>query len=148
MHRVPSGGVTTFGPLIVKSFGFNAFNTILLNIPFGAVQIIATLGGAAFATWTRKKGPALALLCLPPIIGCSMLLTITHTVAHRGPLLLGYYLISFYPGISEYCAFFGKPVLIVWKLLSSILGRLKTQPERPRRRQRQHFSSLARALAM
>jgi len=29
-----------------------------------------------------------------------MLLTITHTPAHRGPLLVGYYLISFYPGIT------------------------------------------------
>ncbi|RDW88008.1 hypothetical protein BP6252_00040 [Coleophoma cylindrospora] len=97
---VPSGGVTTFGPLIVKSFGFNAFDTILLNIPFGAVQIIATMGGAAFATWTKKKGPALAFLCVPPIIGCVMLLTLTHDVANRGPLLVGYYLISCYPGIT------------------------------------------------
>jgi hypothetical protein len=87
--------------LIVKGFGFDSFHTILLNIPFGAVQIIATMGGAAFATWTKKKGPALALLCIPPIIGCVMLLTITHTARHRGPLLVAYYLISVYPGISE-----------------------------------------------
>jgi hypothetical protein len=97
---IPSGGVTTFGPLIVSSFGFNPFNTILLNIPFGAVQIFATLGAAWFATYTKRKGPALAMLCIPPIIGCVMLLTITHTVSHRGPLLVGYYLISFYPGIT------------------------------------------------
>ena len=91
---IPSGGITTFGPLIVNSFGFDSFKTILLNIPFGAVQIIATLGGAAFATWTKRKGPALALLCIPPIIGCVMLLTISHTKAHRGPLLVGYYLVG------------------------------------------------------
>jgi hypothetical protein len=119
--RIPSGGITTFGPLIVKGFGFDSFHTILLNIPFGAVQIIATLGGAAFATWTKKKGPALALLCIPPIIGCVMLLSIEHTAAHRGPLLVAYYLvclfssqiiansltlfdlqISCYPGISKF----------------------------------------------
>ncbi|PMD17790.1 MFS general substrate transporter [Hyaloscypha hepaticicola] len=97
---IPSGGITTFGPLIVNSFGFNAFNTILLNIPFGAVQIVATMGGAAFATWNKRKGPALALLCIPPIAGIVMLLCIKHTAANRGPLLVGYYLISFYPGIS------------------------------------------------
>ncbi|KAL3420960.1 major facilitator superfamily transporter [Phlyctema vagabunda] len=97
---VPSGGVTTFGPLIVKSFGFDSFKTILLNIPFGAVQIIATLGGAAFATWTKKKGPALAIMCLPAIAGCVMLLTISHTVGNRAPLLIGYYFISVYPGIT------------------------------------------------
>jgi hypothetical protein len=91
--RIPSGGITTFGPLIVNSFGFNAFNTILLNIPFGAVQIVATMGGAAFATWTKRKGPALALLCIPPIAGCIMLLVIEHTKSNRGPLLVGYYLV-------------------------------------------------------
>lgn len=97
---IPSGGISTFGPLIINSFGFNKFNTILLNIPFGAVQIVATMGGAAFATWTKRKGPPLALLCIPPIVGCIMLLVIEHTTSNRGPLLVGYYLISFYPGIS------------------------------------------------
>ncbi|KIM98800.1 hypothetical protein OIDMADRAFT_104751 [Oidiodendron maius Zn] len=97
---IPSGGITTFGPLIVQGFGFDKFRTILLNIPFGAVQIIATMGGAAFATWTKRKGPALALLCIPPIIGCVMLLKIDHTPDHKGPLLAAYYLISFYPGIT------------------------------------------------
>jgi hypothetical protein len=77
----------------VQGFGFGAFKTILLNIPFGAVQIIATVGGAALATWQRKKGPALALLCIPPIIGCVMLLKIDHIPSHKGPLLAAYYLV-------------------------------------------------------
>ncbi|KAH8657180.1 MFS transporter [Tricladium varicosporioides] len=97
---IPSGGITTFGPLIINSFGFDSFKTILLNIPFGAVQIIATMGGAALATYTKRKGPVLALLCIPPIIGCVILLCIPHAKAHKGPLLVGYYLISVYPGIS------------------------------------------------
>lgn len=98
--RIPSGGITTFGPLIIESFGFNSLNTILLNVPFGAVQLIATMGGAWLATAWRKKGPVLALLCLPPIAGCIMLLKIPHDDAHKGPLLVGYYIISVYPGIT------------------------------------------------
>ncbi|EPS27703.1 hypothetical protein PDE_02647 [Penicillium oxalicum 114-2] len=97
---IPSGGISTFGPLIVKSFGFNPLNTILLNVPFGAVQLIATMGGAWLATHWKMKGPVLTLLCLPPIAGCVMLLRITHDASHRGPLLVGYYLISVYPGIT------------------------------------------------
>ncbi|KAJ5477111.1 hypothetical protein N7539_007255 [Penicillium diatomitis] len=97
---IPSGGISTFGPLIVKSFGFNPLNTILLNVPFGAVQLIATMGGAWLATHWKRKGPVLALLCLPPIAGCVMLLQIAHDAAHRGPLLVGYYLVSVYPGIT------------------------------------------------
>ncbi|KAJ5672255.1 hypothetical protein N7507_001382 [Penicillium longicatenatum] len=97
---IPSGGITTFGPLIIESFGFDSLNTILLNVPFGAVQLIATMGGAWLATAWRKKGPVLALLCLPPIAGCVMLLKIPHDDAHKGPLLVGYYIISVYPGIT------------------------------------------------
>lgn len=39
MHsRISSGGITTFGSLIVKSFGYSSFETILFNIPFGALR--------------------------------------------------------------------------------------------------------------
>jgi MFS family permease len=103
---IPSGGITTFGPLIISSFGFDSFHTILLNIPFGAVQIISILGGAWFATWTKRKNLTLALLCVPTIAGVIMLLVIKHTTANRGPLLVGYYLISMYAGIT--------PLIYAW----------------------------------
>jgi hypothetical protein len=94
--------------LIVKSFGFSDLNTILLNVPFGAVQLIATMGGAWLATAWKMKGPVLALLCLPPIAGCVMLLKIPHEASHKGPLLVGYYIVS---GISN--QFFSRSWLIV-----------------------------------
>ncbi|KAF2756557.1 MFS general substrate transporter [Pseudovirgaria hyperparasitica] len=97
---IPSGGITTFGPLIVKSFGFDSFTTILFNMPFGAVQIISTLGGAWAATKLKKKSPVLIILCIPPIVGILMLMFLEHTQANQAPLLVGYYLISVYPGIS------------------------------------------------
>jgi MFS-type transporter involved in bile tolerance (Atg22 family) len=84
----------------VKSFGFNSFTTILFNIPFGAVQMVATLGGAWLATKLKKKSPVLILLCIPPIIGIIILMVVDHTKQHRTTLLVGYYLIFFYPGIS------------------------------------------------
>lgn len=97
---LPSGGISTFGPLIIESFGFDQFKTILFNIPFGAVQLIATMGGAWMATALKIKGPVIVLLCLPSIAGCVMLLRIAHDAAHKGPLLAGYYIISVYPGIT------------------------------------------------
>ena len=97
---IPSGGITTFGPLIVKSFGFDSFTTILFNMPFGAVQLVATLGGAFAATRWKVKSPVLAFLCLPPIIGISLLLNLEHTPGNRGVLLFAYYLTSVYPAIS------------------------------------------------
>jgi hypothetical protein len=40
----------------------------------------------------RSRAKHLALLCLPPIAGCVMLLEIAHDNAHKGPLLAGYYI--------------------------------------------------------
>lgn len=78
----------------------SSFTTILFNIPFGAVQLVATLGSAFAATHWKVKSPILAALCIPPIIGISILLHVEHTPAHKGVLLFAYYMISFYPAIS------------------------------------------------
>jgi len=133
--RIPSGGITTFGPLIIESFGFNSLNTILLNVPFGAVQLIATMGGAWLATTWRKKGPVLALLCLPPIAGCVMLLKIPHDDAHKGPLLVGYYIISVYPGITPLIYSWSAAttgILLVGQCVGNIIGpNLYTTEEAP-----------------
>jgi hypothetical protein len=51
------------------------------------------MGGAALATYTKRKGPALILLCVPPIAGIVMLLCIPHTAKDRAALLVGYYLV-------------------------------------------------------
>lgn len=98
--RIPSGGISTFGPLIIESFGFKRFTTILFNMPFGAVQMISTLGGAWLSNRIGMKSVVLLLLCLPPIAGCAILLVVGRDASHRAVLLVGYYLISFYPGIS------------------------------------------------
>lgn len=90
----------------MKSFGFTSFQTILFNIPFGAVQLIATIGGAFLARGLKKKGPVIVLLCVPPIIGCIILMVTAHTAKHKATLLVGYYLISVYPGIT--------PLIYAW----------------------------------
>ncbi|GKT63871.1 major facilitator superfamily transporter [Colletotrichum tofieldiae] len=96
---IPSGGISTFGPLIVKSFGFDSFQTILFNIPFGFVQLVSTVGGSWIATKIHKKGPVIAGLCVPPIVGCVMLMVLP-TTGQQAARLVGYYLISVYPGIT------------------------------------------------
>jgi hypothetical protein len=42
----------------------------------------------------------LAVLCIPPIIGISILLKVERTAANKGLLLFGYYILSVYPAIS------------------------------------------------
>lgn len=84
----------------MKSFGFDSFTTILFNMPFGAVQLIATLGGAFAATHWKMKSPILITLCLPPIIGISILLSVPYDPKNKAILLSAYFLTSVYPAIS------------------------------------------------
>ncbi|KAM0428682.1 hypothetical protein ACHAQK_011504 [Fusarium lateritium] len=65
---VPSGGVGSFGPLLIKSFGFDSFQAILFNAPFGIVQTISTIGGSYVATKYHKKGPPQTLTLVVPLI--------------------------------------------------------------------------------
>ncbi|GKT88756.1 allantoate permease [Colletotrichum tofieldiae] len=64
---IASGGISTFGNLIVKSFGYNSFQTILFNIPFGVIQIIAIMGSGWVATRTQRKGLVIAGIAVIPL---------------------------------------------------------------------------------
>ncbi|KAJ7782319.1 MFS general substrate transporter [Mycena maculata] len=103
---IPSGGISTFGPLIIESFGYNQLKTVLLQMPFGAVQIFATLLGGFAAAHGKLKFPVLVALTLPPIAGAAALLKIPRTADSKGALLGAYYIVSFYPGIS--------PLIYTW----------------------------------
>jgi MFS family permease len=84
----------------VQSFGFNQFRTILFNIPFGLVNILAIILGGWLATRIKSKGIVIALLALPCIIGASILLALSRGPNSKGPLLAAYYLTSFLAGIT------------------------------------------------
>lgn len=99
---IPSGGIAAFGPLIIGAFGFDNFTAILMNIPFGAIQLTTTLGAALLAQRIKKKGPVIALLCAPPALGCVVLMATPHDSLHQVRLLTGYYLLAFFPGISKF----------------------------------------------
>ncbi|CAG9942981.1 unnamed protein product [Clonostachys rosea f. rosea IK726] len=89
---IASGGISTFGNLIVKSFGYDSFQTILFNIPFGVIQIIAILGSGWLATRFQRKGLVIASMSVLPAIGTILMLTVPRQ--HKGVLLFGYYLVS------------------------------------------------------
>ena len=92
----PSWGINTYR----ESFILKSSVLTLPIRPFGAVQLVATMGSAFAATYWKRKSPILAFLCVPPIIGLSIMLSITYNKQNRGVLLFGYYLTSVYPAIS------------------------------------------------
>ncbi|GKT47810.1 putative transporter [Colletotrichum spaethianum] len=102
---IASGGISTFGNLIVKSFGYNSFQTILFNIPFGVIQIIAIMGSGWIATRTQRKGLVIAGIAVIPAIGTILMLTVPRQ--HKGVLLFGYYLVSTLAAIT--------PLIYTWQ---------------------------------
>ncbi|KAK2689614.1 hypothetical protein QWA68_011987 [Fusarium oxysporum] len=97
---VPSNGISTFGPLIIKSFVSDPFETMLFNVPVGVSHIIAVSASAYIAMKWKLKGPVIVMLCIPPIVGCAILLHFAHNLENKGVLLAGYFCLCTYTGIT------------------------------------------------
>lgn len=107
MTRIASGGISTFGNLIVKDFGYTNFTSILFNIPFGVIQVGSIVGSAWLATRLQRKGLVLAITAAFPIIGTILMLTVPRNGNTKGALLFGYYLVSFLGAIT--------PMIFTWQ---------------------------------
>lgn len=90
--RIPSGGFSTFGALIIKDFGYANFTAILFQLPTGALQIIAITGSAWFATHYGRKGLTITCIAMLPLIGLIIMLSVPRK--YKGVLLFGYYLVQ------------------------------------------------------
>ena len=106
LPNLGSALTSIFGPLIIKGFGFNKFQTSLLNIPFGAVQTIVILGSCWAANKMKLKGVILIGFMLPVVVGTAMLYGLNRGASDRPALLTAYYLLAF--------LFAANPLLLVW----------------------------------
>jgi hypothetical protein len=95
---IPSGGLGAFNNIIVKSFGFTTWQTQLLQMVSGAVQLISMLS----AVWLDKRFRQTILVMMaslvPTIAGVIVLLTVPFTHDKRIGLLLAYYIMIAYWG--------------------------------------------------
>ncbi|GAA5957664.1 hypothetical protein JCM8115_001390 [Rhodotorula mucilaginosa] len=97
----------TFGSILLETLvGFDKKTVLLLNMPYGALQIVCILLTSWCATRFRVKSLFFALLYVPPVIGYALLYTLPRTDANIGPLLFGFYLTAF--------AFGASPLLVAW----------------------------------
>ncbi|GJN93864.1 hypothetical protein Rhopal_006923-T1 [Rhodotorula paludigena] len=97
----------TFGPILLNGLaGLDSKTTLLLNLPFGALQVLVILLMSWCAARFRQKGIFLALNYVPCLIAFALLYALPRNRANLGPLLFGFYLISF--------AFGANPLLIGW----------------------------------
>lgn len=92
LMNIPNGGITSFGSIVIKSFGFNDRLSLLLNMPTGIVDITCKL----FFTWLSDKYLDRTLFAfiaiLIPMIGGIMMIVIP--LSERAALLVGYYFIG------------------------------------------------------
>ncbi len=97
---------STFGPLIIKGFGFDKYQTLLLNMPFGAVQTIVILLGCFAANKMKLKGVVLCAFMLPVVVGTGVLYGVGRAVSDRPALLAAYYIVGF--------LFAANPLIVAW----------------------------------
>ena len=115
--NVGASVTNTFGPLVVSGLGYDKYITSLLNIPFGAVQLIVILLGSYAAYKIKYKSIVLAAFCLPVIAGLAMLYVLPRNDPSKtGALLAGYYLLAF--------LFAGNPLIATW-IISNTAGTTK-----------------------
>lgn len=104
---IPSGGISAFGNLIIKDFGYSNFNAILFSMPTGAVQVFMIVGSAWLATRLGRKGVVLTGVACFPTVGTIIMLTVPRTDGgNKGVLLLGYYLVQCFAAIT--------PMIFAW----------------------------------
>lgn len=113
--NVTAAVTNTFGPLIVGGFGFDPEITSLLNMPFGAVQLLVILPASWLAYKFSIKSIFLAIIMFPVLAGAIMLYLLPRDGAIP-PLLTAYYLLAFLFGAN--------PLIVSW-MISNIAGTTK-----------------------
>ncbi|OXG19188.1 allantoate permease [Cryptococcus neoformans Ze90-1] len=90
---LPNGGIGNFLHLILQSYGYTSFQTILMGLPQAAMQVVFPLSGAIIA---RKVPNArlyvLMAYMLPSLVG----VIIQYKTRNSGALLFGYYILGSY----------------------------------------------------
>ncbi|KAI9647906.1 hypothetical protein NHQ30_004295 [Ciborinia camelliae] len=94
--NIPNGGISNFGTLIIKGFGYSTLITTLMQIPYGAIIALGILTCVFLNDRLPPNNRCLmiALFMLPNITGAFGLQFLPST--HQVPRLIMYYLTGFY----------------------------------------------------
>ncbi|WWC95843.1 hypothetical protein V866_002710 [Kwoniella sp. B9012] len=101
---IPSSGISSFGGLITKGFGFTSFQAILFQIPMAALMVILTTAGTFTINKIKLRFPVIAFITIAPISGAIALIYVDRS--KTGALLGAYYLVTIYNCI--------QPLLYSW----------------------------------
>lgn len=91
----------TFGPTLIRGFGFTPKNATLLNIPYGVMQAVFIFSGSYAAYRFKYRSIPLIILALLALAGGIMLYVANLSEQVNKPLaLVGYYFGAALFGIS------------------------------------------------
>ncbi|RAH75415.1 putative MFS transporter [Aspergillus aculeatinus CBS 121060] len=103
---IGSGAVTTFGSIIFNGMGFTTFQSLLLNMPIGALAFVCILGSG----YIGRKVPDSRLYvvsgaCVPVILGSCLIWRLP--TSQRAARIIGFYLINFFSSAWVQCIVMG-----------------------------------------
>ncbi|KAH8703490.1 putative MFS transporter [Talaromyces proteolyticus] len=106
LSSIGSGAVTTFGSIIFNGMGFTTFQSLLLNMPIGALAFICVLGSG----YIGRKVPNSRLYvvsgaCVPVILGSCLIWQLPSS--ERAARIIGFYLINFFAAAWVQCIAMG-----------------------------------------
>jgi hypothetical protein len=98
---LPAGGVGAYAAIVIQSFGYSTWETQLLQMVTGVIQVISMLT----AVWLEKKykqtiWPSVASV-LPTIIGAAVMCAIPFEPSKKYGLLIAWYIMYSYWGKSH-----------------------------------------------
>jgi hypothetical protein len=106
-----------FGPTLIAGFGFDKYNSSLLNMPFGFLKFICILIASYAVYKLRFKSAVLGLFVVPVIVGLAVLTAeASGSNFKQAPALVGYYLLAFLFG--------GNPLIVSW-MVANTAGQTK-----------------------
>ena len=89
---LPSGVITTFSSMLIKEFGYTPKESALLNMPSGAVSIIATMASTITIAKGFPRWLAINILLLVTVLGACLMSFMPTT--NQGGCLAGIYLVN------------------------------------------------------
>ncbi|KAH6884929.1 major facilitator superfamily domain-containing protein [Thelonectria olida] len=92
LMNIPNGGITSFGSIVIKSFGFDSRLSLLLNMPTGVVDIACKLGFTFLSDKYLDRSLFAFIAILIPMVGGIMMIFIP--LSAKAGLLIGYYFIG------------------------------------------------------
>ncbi|KAL4805381.1 major facilitator superfamily domain-containing protein [Aspergillus unguis] len=106
ISSVGSGVLTTFGSIIFNGMGFTTFQSLLLNMPIGALAFICIIGsGYIGRNVPNSRLHVVSGACVPVIIGSCLIWQLPSSA--RAARIIGFYLINFFSSAWVQCIAMG-----------------------------------------